>query len=336
MKTKTVVVVAVVVVVVVIGVLAVTVLPGVIAPGKKIRIAAVFPGDLTDQSFNQTGYESLMQLKTLGYDVTYVSGIYTPADAGIYFKSYAEEGYNIIWGHGFQFPEELARDAALYPNTYFVAGSGVMPANAPTNFNIIQDLAEEPGYVIAYVGANVSKTNKYGFIAAFDVADSAREKDGFIAGLEAARPGSSSNISQILTNDFHDVQAAKEAAISLAEGGADVEFFSGNGLTLGAVQGCAAKNVWAGTLGGDLRSLAPNNILVNAIWAWEGPLLEVIKDVESGNFKSTYPSYALTLKNGGFKILYNSAVPSTLVDQAKNIESQISSGQLKIPVRPGL
>ncbi len=334
MKTKY--IAAVVIVIVVVIAAAVLLVSPMVQPAKKLRIAVVFPGDLTDLSFNQTGYESLMRIKEIGYEVTYVSGVYTPADASVYFRSYAAEGYDLIWGHGFQFPEELARIAKDYPNQYFVAGTGTMPEGAPPNFNIIQDAAEEPGYLMGYLAASISKTGKFGFTGAFDAADMGAHKDGFIAGLEAAKTGSSKNMSEIWTNDFHDVSAAKLAAITLADGGADVVSFMGDGITRGATEGCAEKMVWAMPYAGDARSISPNYVLANAVWKWDGPLLEIIHDVEAGTFKSQDWAYACRMASDGFFLLYKTdSIPQDIMNKLESLKNDIIAGKISIPVRTG-
>ena len=333
LKTKYIAILVIVVLVVIGAAIAFVVVPAATG-GKKTKIAVVFPGDLTDLSFNQTGYESLMRVKEMGYQVTYVSGIYTPADAGIYFRSFAEEGYNIIWGHGFQFPEELAKIAKQYPKIYFVAGTGTMPKDSPPNFNIIQDAAEEPGYLMGYLAATMSVKNKLGFTGAFDSADMARHKDGFLAGAEAAKPGITKNFSEIWTFDFHDVSGAKLAVATLADGGADVISYMGDGISRGATEGAKEKGVWAIPFSGDIRSVAPNSVLMNVAWKWDGPLLQIIKDVEAGTFKSQDWAYACRMSSDGYIVYYlQDKIPKATMDKLDQLKNDIIAGKISIKVR---
>ncbi len=81
-------------------------------------IALILPGVITDQSWSQLAYEALEDLKEEGYDTAYTESV-TAADAETVFRTYADEGYDLIIGHGSEFTEAAVTVAGDYPDTYF-------------------------------------------------------------------------------------------------------------------------------------------------------------------------------------------------------------------------
>ena len=63
------------------------------------KIAVLLPGSITDESWNQTAYEGLMQIQEMGYETAYTENVGSN-DMEAVFRSYCEEGYDFVIGHG--------------------------------------------------------------------------------------------------------------------------------------------------------------------------------------------------------------------------------------------
>ena len=66
------------------------------------KIAVLLPGSITDESWNQTAYEGLQTIAAQGYETAYTENVGSN-DMESVFRSYCEEGYDFVIGHGAQY-----------------------------------------------------------------------------------------------------------------------------------------------------------------------------------------------------------------------------------------
>ena len=83
---------------------------------------------------------------------------------------------------------------------------------------------------------------------------------------------------------------------------------------------------WFGTQS-DQSSLAPETVVATQVFDWTA----VIKDMIALNKAGTYggKAYALTLDNGGLKIVFNQEVPAEVKAAAEAAIEGIKSGAIK-------
>ena len=86
--------------------------------GSVESVALILPGVITDESWNYTAYEGLMELQTAGYEVAYVENTDT-SNCEAVALNYVSEGYDLIIAHGSQFGDAMIRVAETYPDNYF-------------------------------------------------------------------------------------------------------------------------------------------------------------------------------------------------------------------------
>jgi len=67
---------------------------------EKTKVAVAFPGVVSDQSWNQFGYEGLLQAaEDCDLEIAYSEDVFQDEQLET-FRNYAAEGYDIIIGHG--------------------------------------------------------------------------------------------------------------------------------------------------------------------------------------------------------------------------------------------
>ncbi len=92
-------------------------------PAKPFKAAILLPGSASDVGFSGPAYQGMLRLQDeLGIEISYSENV-EPADYETIFRGYAEEGYNIIFGHGNQFTETALKVAAEFPDTWFAITS---------------------------------------------------------------------------------------------------------------------------------------------------------------------------------------------------------------------
>ena len=71
---------------------------------SDFKAAILLPGSISDVGFSGPAYQGLKQLETdFGIQISYSEKV-QPADYETIFRGYAQEGYNLIIGHGESVP----------------------------------------------------------------------------------------------------------------------------------------------------------------------------------------------------------------------------------------
>src|SRR6478672_3341332 len=91
---------------------------------RPFRVALLTPGPISDQSWNGGAYQGLLRVRdSLGASVSHIQ-TKTPAEFEEQFRQYGAQGYDLVFGHGFEFQDAALRVAPDYPRTIYVVTSG--------------------------------------------------------------------------------------------------------------------------------------------------------------------------------------------------------------------
>ena len=164
------------------------------------RVALLTPGPISDAGWNAGAYDGLMAIeKELGAKVSHVQ-VRSPSEFEEQFRAYAAEGYDLCFGHGFEFQDAAARVAADYPRTVFVttSGSRTAPNLAPIVFEL-----EQATYLCGLVSGRLSKTGRAGMVGGVELPSIKSTFLAFEAGMKAVRP--SAEVRTVFTGSFEDV-----------------------------------------------------------------------------------------------------------------------------------
>jgi basic membrane lipoprotein Med (substrate-binding protein (PBP1-ABC) superfamily) len=73
------------------------------AAGASFRVALLTPGPISDQSWNGGAYDGLKRIRdSLGARISHIQ-TKTPAEFEENFRQYGAQGYQLVFGHGFEF-----------------------------------------------------------------------------------------------------------------------------------------------------------------------------------------------------------------------------------------
>jgi len=246
----------------------------------EFRVALVTPGSIADAAWNSGAYAGLLQLRdSLGATISNVEAR-TPAEQEEALRSYAAQGYDIVFGHGFEFQGLAERVAADYPNTIFVITSGERVAGkvTPMVFRI-----EEATYLAGLVAGAMTKTGIIGFVGGIELPPIKRGYEGWTNGARAMDPKVQSRLTYL--NSFDDAAAGKEAALAQIRLGADVLTHNADAAALGLFQAVKEDpQVRVVGANADQSSLAPGQVLGSAVLDLPRAFLLVGREVKGGTF----------------------------------------------------
>ena len=276
------------------------------ANAKTFRVAVIMPSSISDLAFSQSMYDALLTIQEeMGkenFEFVYSESMFVVADAAAAIRDYASEGYDLVIAHGSQYGSSLVDIAPDFPNTSFTWGTSVntFSDKGITNIFAYEARSEEGGYVCGVLAAKLSQTGIIGVIGPIETGDAKLYVDGFKLGVLATKPDAQVNVNW--TGSFSDVALASEAAQTHINVGADVLTGTAQ-MVVGAIGVARQRGVlWFGTQA-DQTSLAPEVVVANQVYDWTVVLRPMIQLISEGTMGGT--TYALTLANGGLKIVVN-------------------------------
>lgn len=285
-----------------------------------IRVAIVAPSAENDLAFTQSIVDGVGCLSGVAGKPAITPGTFIVEDAGVALRQYAEQGYDLVIGHGSQYGgliQEIARD---YPNTAFAWGTAVETFGLP-NVSAYTAASDQGGYVLGRAAAELGSS--VGIVGPIEVGDAKLYVDGFKLGAEAG--GAEVNVSYI--ESFSDVQLASETATAFVSNGADILTGTAQ-MTVGAISVAANEGVlWFGTQSNQTEAAADGVVAASQVYRWEVALQQLVDDINNGVRGGT--SYEINLENGGLGIEYgNWEVPSEITDLVNSTVEQVINGEV--------
>ena len=300
------------------------------SPGPTgIRVGLITPGSVADAAWNSGAYAGLQQIHdSLGLAISHVEA-HTPAEQDEALRSFAAQGYDLVFAHGFEFQSPAERVSAEYPKTIFIVTSGARARGnvAPLIFRL-----EEASYLAGMVAGGLTRSNILGFVGGIELPPIKAAYEGWVNGAKAVNPKVESR--EIYLNSFDDAAAGREAALALIRAGADMFHHNADAAALGMFQAAKeSKGVYVFGSNSDQTSLAPDRVVGSAVIDLPRALLLVAKDVKDGKFTPREETFGLS--SGVIRYVPNpkldSLVPAALKARVAAAADSISAGTL-VPV----
>jgi basic membrane protein A and related proteins len=280
------------------------------AKSGPFKVALLTPGPISDQAWNAGAYNGLLRIRdSLGAEISNVQ-TKTPAEFEENFRQYANQGYALVVGHGFEFQDAAARVAPDFPQTVFIITSGDRngPNVAGINFSF-----QDGAYLAGIAAGAVTRSNTIGVIGGTELPPVKTSFDAFAQGAKAVNP----NV-KVLTSyigNWEDVSAGREQALAQIGQGADVIFQNADAAGLGVFQAVKeSKDVYIIGANSDQNALAPNVTLGSVVIDLPHALLMIAREVKNGLFVSRPITYGA--KDDVVKLVLNPALTSHIPDRA--------------------
>jgi basic membrane protein A and related proteins len=297
-----------------------------------MRVGLITPGSVADAAWNSGAYAGLQRIHdSLSLAISHVEAR-TPAEQDEALRTYAEQGYDLVFAHGFEFQGPAERVSAEYPRTVFIVTSGSRAHGnvAPLIFRL-----EEASYLAGMVAGGLTRTNVLGFVGGIELPPIEAAYQGWVNGATAVNSRVQSR--KIYLNSFDDAAAGREAALALIRVGADMLHHNADAAALGVFQ--AAKEppgVYVFGDNADQTALAPEHVLGSAVIDLPRAFLLVAKEVKNGSFTPRVEAFGLS--SGVVRYEANPAlgrmVPARLAARVKAASDSLAAGTLVAAPRP--
>ncbi|UWR12448.1 BMP family protein [Sulfitobacter mediterraneus] len=291
------------------------------------RAAIVMPGSISDNGWNQAGFEGLTQAgEALGFETAFSESVHQPEQIEV-LSDYARRGYDLVIGHGGEFQDAVERVAIRFPETMFMVNNGLGTkenlANADFYFSQI-------AYLMGYIGGSMTQSDMIGIIAAQKFKFTTDTVVGYEAGAKAANPDVSVLVTW--TGDWDDIAKGKEAALNQISQGADVVWPTMDSATLGSMQAVQEKGVYGIGIYRDAINEWPE-ILQSAILDVRGNMRSYLERAAVGELDGVLyradMNNELAMRIGSF----HPDIPAELVDEIAKLIDAMKSGALVVEPR---
>lgn len=296
---------------------------------KDFKVALVTTGPVSDQGWNAGAYKGLLDIRdSLGAHVSNVQ-TQTPAEIDENFRQYGSQGYDLVFGHGFEYQDPAIRVAPSFPKTAFVTTSGTKTA---PNVAGVEFAFSDGAYLAGIVAGAASHSGVIGAIGGTQLPPVVSAFRAFEAGARSVNPRV--RVLTAYVGNWEDASAAREQALAQIARGADVIFQDADAAGLGVFQAARqAKGVRIIGSNSDQNAVAPEVTLGSVVIDLPRAMMMIARDVRNGTFKGHV--YHLGDLDGVVRwtanpILAKEIAPTTLIrlDSAKKV---IDSGKLPIP-----
>ena len=232
-------------------------------------------------------------------EVSLQDNVQPGADAQNALRALADDGFNPIVAHSFNYGDDVKAVAAEYPETLFIYAGGF--GDVAGNVGDYSQPFWEPAYLEGILAAGTVEGSVAG-AGGFDIPVCRAMKNAFLAGAQEIDPDTTGDF--VAVGDWYDVQLAKEAAVAQGDAGARRYIGCGQGPTFGQIE--AANENGGVSMGyvGDMSDVGPS-VLASFTWNLKALFQLMVDDVVAGKTEAQY--YEVLLKDGGMEVVINPA-----------------------------
>jgi len=289
-------------------------------------------GGVNDQSFNQSAWEGLKQLREdTGMKVNYIESKQM-SDFVTNLDVLSDAGAKLLWAIGFTTVDAVTESAAVNPELNYAVVDNAF-ANPPANVTGVTFRAQESSFMVGYIAASVSKTGKIGFIGGIENEVIRQFQYGYMAGAAYAgkKLGKEVSVSVQYAESFSDAAKGKAIANKMYSDGCDVIYHAAGNTGQGMIEAAKESGKWAIGVDRDQSYLAPDNVLTSALKLVSAGVEKLSKDYMDGKqIGGQNVSYGLADGAVGIPAEHPN-YSDEIYNQATEIGKQISAGAIVPP-----
>ena len=303
-------------------------------------------GGVDDKSFNQSAWEGIQEFGKEndlekgdgGYDYLQSK---SDADYITNVNNLIRRDFDLVFGVGQLFEEALKEIAEQRTDAQFAIVDGVVDA---PNVASITFKDHEGAFLAGVVAAEMTKSNKVGFVGGMEIPVIERFESGFRAGVQAVNPDIEVDVHY--TGAFDKAEQGKSTANRMYSSGADIIFHAAGGTGNGVFNEAKERKkqdpdayVWVIGVDRDqyeegavkINDKEENVTMTSSLKLVNVGVKEVAQKTMEGNFPGG-ETIEYGLKEEGVGLADSrGAIPEEVQERVKEWETKIMDGELKVP-----
>ena len=292
------------------------------AAEAKLKVAVAFPGVVSDQSWNEWGYEGLKKAEAdCNVEIAYSEDVFQDEQLET-FRNYAAQGYDIIIGHGGEYADSIGLVAAEYPDIWFGDTNG-LPEGPNVSSMIIG--YGQMAYLAGALACEMTESNHIAYVGGESIPVLEHGAQTFEQAAQTC--GKTVDVDVVYTGNWADVNKAYEAGTGLVAGGADVLFHILDTADAGLIASARDAGVYAIGLYRDSSALGPEAVIGSAVGHPGGLIYELAcQRVPKG--EAAY--LTVHTPDWGVDINMTDLTPPDVQERVNAVYEQMVSGELVI------
>lgn len=295
--------------------------------GAEFKVALLTPGSVSDAGWNAMAYEGLQAIKEeLGATVNNQEAKGTQIRDAM--RSYAQKGYKLVFGHGFEYNQPAVEVAKDFPDTVFVSSSG---GETAPNAGAFRFYLEQGFYLCGYTAGLMTKSNVVAMIGGDDVPSIRSTFKGFKAGATDAKPGI--RVIEVFTGSGSDIAAAKQATLQAIAQGADFVIHQANNAAQGVFDACKEKGAYAFGANLDQNDNPSGVVLASAYIEAKPAFVKLAQEVKEGRYKGGVT--LVGMKEDVIKFYFSptllTKIPAEVQGKVTERHDDIRAGKFEVP-----
>ncbi len=307
------------------------------AQPKALKIALVTDALFSDGGWGATAYNAAKKLETnYGYKVAYAESIAIP-DIEATLRQYAEDGYDLIIAHGFQWGDPAVKVGKDYPNTKFVVFTGLVSSD---NVASIFPMQQEGTFLLGALAAMMTKTGTIAYVGGDQYPNLINIFEGYKQGAKYINP----EIKVIGTylGDWDNPSKGKEAGLAQTNAGADFLFHVADTSGHGVIEAAKEKGIFAFGAVADQNGLAPDTVLTSFVLDIDKAFDQAVRMVAEDRFEGKLykPGIEASKGSSGDGIVFlapfhdlDSKVPTDVKDRLAQLTQDVIDKKIAVPER---
>lgn len=290
-------------------------------------------GGVNDQSFNQSAWEGLQELRDqYGVKVGYLESI-QEADYVSNLDKMVDQGSDLVWGVGFTMASAIESAANMNTEQLFGIIDHSYGDETPDNVVGLMFRAQEASFLVGYAAGKTTETNKVGFVGGIssDILD--QFEYGYRAGVAYAAEelGTEIEVAVQYAESFSDAAKGKAIATKMYSDGCDIIFHAAGNAGNGVIEGAKDAGKLVIGVDRDQYDLAPDNMLTSAIKRVSDAVVLISEDLMNGtDIGGKVYECGLTENSVGIPT-ENPNMDPAVYEATMQVQQQIIDGTIEVP-----
>jgi basic membrane protein A len=251
----------------------------------------------------------------------------TPAEFEENFRQYGVQGYDLVFGHGFEFQDAAKRVGPDFPRTAFVVTSATATGR---NVAGIHFSFADASYLAGMLAGGMTRSGVLGVVGGTELPPVRESFVAFEAGARRVNPRT-----RVLTSyvgNWDDASAGKEQALAQIARGADVIFQNADAAGLGVFQAAKERRgVYVFGSNSNQNAIAPEVTIGSVVIDLPHAFLTVAREVKEGRFRPR----VIELGSGADVVrlelndAFASRIPAAVRSAVDSVAQQLRAGTFK-------
>lgn len=288
-----------------------------------MTVGFIYVGPIGDGGYTYAHDQGRLYLeKELGVKTIIQESVPEGPEVEKVIASMVDQGAKVIFATSFGYMDYVEKMSKQFPDVKFLHCSGY---KSTENMNNYFGRMEEPRYLSGVVAGMKTKTNKLGYVGAFEIPEVVRGINAFTLGAQSVNPDVTVEV--VWTHTWYDPAKEKEAAIALLDKGIDV--IAQHQDTAGPQQAAEERGAWSIGYNTDMSAKAPKAYMTAPVWNWGPYYVDQVKKVIDGTWKAE--NYWGNMKDGVVELAPLTAnAPEGAQAKVDELTAKIKDGSLNV------